>query len=164
MARNMVYPEGYASSLSQRDTQRAIKVIKDAFQVNLANALNLDRVTAPIMVREDSGLNDDLSGIERKVHFTMKEIPGTAQVVQSLAKWKRMALYRYGYRSGEGIYTDMNAIRRDDDVDAEDPLDAGADRLRLLFRAERRVEGTVSAQRQRAGCGSVRLGLRPERH
>lgn len=117
MARNMVYPEGYASSLSQRDTQRAIKIIKDTFQVKLAGALNLDRVTAPIMVTEDSGLNDDLNGVERKVHFTMKEIPGTAQVVQSLAKWKRMALYRYNYAPGEGIYTDMNAIRRDDDCD-----------------------------------------------
>ena len=117
MARNMVYPADYASSLSQRDTQRAIKIIKDTFQVKLAGALNLDRVTAPIMVTEDSGLNDDLNGVERKVHFTMKEVPGTAQVVQSLAKWKRMALYRYHYEAGEGIYTDMNAIRRDDDCD-----------------------------------------------
>ena len=113
----MVYPEGYKSSLTQRDTQRAIKMIKDTFQGKLAAALNLDRVTAPIMVTEASGLNDDLNGVERKVHFTMKEIPGTAQVVQSLAKWKRMALYRYGYAAGEGIYTDMNAIRRDDDCD-----------------------------------------------
>ncbi len=117
MARNMVYPADYTSSLSQRDTQRAIKIIKDTFQVKLAEALNLDRVTAPIMVTEDSGLNDDLNGVERKVHFTMKEVPGTAQVVQSLAKWKRMALYRYHYEAGEGIYTDMNAIRRDDDCD-----------------------------------------------
>ena len=117
MARNMVYPEGYSSALSQRDTQRAIKIIKDTFQVKLAQALNLDRVTAPLMVRRESGLNDDLSGVERKVHFTMKEISGTAEVVQSLAKWKRMALYNYGYEAGEGIYTDMNAIRRDDDCD-----------------------------------------------
>ena len=117
MARNMVYPEGYRSSLSQKDTQRAIKIIKDTFQVKLAEALNLDRVTAPLMVTKASGINDDLNGVERKVHFTMKEIDGTAEVVQSLAKWKRMALHRYGYSEGEGIYTDMNAIRRDDDCD-----------------------------------------------
>ena len=115
--KNMVYPEHYRSALSQRDTQRAIKIIKDTFQQALSEALNLDRVTAPVMVTKDSGINDDLNGVERKVHFTMKEIEGTAEVVQSLAKWKRMALYRYGYAPGEGIYTDMNAIRRDDDCD-----------------------------------------------
>lgn len=117
MARNMVYPAAYSSSLSQKETQRAIKVIKDTFQVKLAEALNLDRVTAPVMVTKESGLNDDLNGVERKVHFTMKEINGTAEVVQSLAKWKRTALARYGYVPGEGIYTDMTAIRRDDDCD-----------------------------------------------
>ena len=115
--KNMVYPEGYRSALSQRDTQRAIKIIKDTFQQALSQALNLDRVTAPLMVTKESGINDDLNGVERKVHFTMKEIDGVAEVVQSLAKWKRMALYRYGYGPGEGIYTDMNAIRRDDDCD-----------------------------------------------
>ena len=117
MAKRLVFPEGYSSSLTQKDTQRAIKIIKDTFQVKLAEALNLDRVTAPLMVTKASGINDDLNGVERKVHFTMKEIEGTAEVVQSLAKWKRMALHRYGYNVGEGIYTDMNAIRRDDDCD-----------------------------------------------
>ena len=115
--RNCVYPEGYSSILTLRDTQRAIKLTKDTFQVKLATALNLDRITAPLMVNKNAGINDDLNGVERKVHFTMKEIEGTAEVVQSLAKWKRMALYRYGYEPGEGIYTDMNAIRRDDDCD-----------------------------------------------
>lgn len=115
--RTPVYPEGYKSILSLRDTQRAIKLTKDTFQVKLAEALNLDRITAPLMVSKAAGINDDLNGVERKVHFTMKEIEGTAEVVQSLAKWKRMALYRYGYGAGEGIYTDMNAIRRDDDCD-----------------------------------------------
>ena len=115
--RNCVYPEGYSSILTLRDTQRAIKLTKDTFQVKLATALNLDRITAPLMVNKNAGINDDLNGVERKVHFTMKEIDGTAEVVQSLAKWKRMALYRYGYEPGEGIYTDMNAIRRDDDCD-----------------------------------------------
>ena len=113
----LVFPEGYQSSLSRRDTQRAIKIIKDTFQKKLGETLNLDRVTAPLMVTKASGINDDLNGVERKVHFTMKEIEGEAEVVQSLAKWKRMALYRYGYEPGEGIYTDMNAIRRDDDCD-----------------------------------------------
>ncbi len=113
----MIYPEGYKSKLSQRETQYAIKTVKDTFQLKLSKALNLDRVTAPIMVTKESGINDDLNGVERKVHFTMKNIGGEAEVVQSLAKWKRMALYRYGYEHGEGIYTDMNAIRRDDDTD-----------------------------------------------
>ncbi|MBO7690834.1 MAG: aspartate--ammonia ligase, partial [Clostridia bacterium] len=113
----MIYPEGYKSKLSQRETQYAVKTVKDTFQFKLSKALNLDRVTAPIMVTKASGINDDLNGVERKVHFTMKNIEGEAEVVQSLAKWKREALYRYGYEPGEGIYTDMNAIRRDDDTD-----------------------------------------------
>lgn len=113
----LMFPKGYDAKMSQRDTQKAIKLIKDTFQVALAEALHLDRVTAPIIVMQGSGLNDDLSGVERKVHFTMKEADGTAEVVQSLAKWKRMALYRYGYEIGEGIYTDMNALRRDDKID-----------------------------------------------
>ena len=113
----MIYPDSYSSTLSQRDTQKAIKLIKDTFQIKLSEALNLDRITAPVMVTKDSGINDDLNGVERKVHFTMKEIPGVAEVVQSLAKWKRMALGKYGYTPGIGIYTDMNAIRRDDDCD-----------------------------------------------
>ncbi len=113
----MIYPKDYKTKLSQRETQYAIKTVKDTFQLKLSKALNLDRVTAPIMVTKESGINDDLNGVERKVHFTMKNIEGEAEVVQSLAKWKRMALYRYGYEHGEGIYTDMNAIRRDDDTD-----------------------------------------------
>ena len=113
----LVFPEGYRSALSLRDTQRAIKLTKDTFQKSLGEALNLDRITAPLMVTQLSGLNDDLNGVERKVHFSMKEIDGTAEVVQSLAKWKRMALHKYGYTPGEGIYTDMNAIRRDDECD-----------------------------------------------
>ena len=110
-------PKDYVSALSVRDTQRAIKFIKDTFQINLANELQLDRVTAPIIVTKESGINDDLNGVERKVSFTMKEIEGEGEVVQSLAKWKRKALHDFGYVAGEGIYTDMYAIRRDDDVD-----------------------------------------------
>ena len=114
---NLIFPAGYRSALNLRQTQQAIKLTKDAFQSRLATALHLDRVTAPVILTAGSGLNDDLSGVERKVSFTMKNQPGEAEVVQSLAKWKRVALSRYGYAPGEGIYTDMNAIRRDDDVD-----------------------------------------------
>ena len=117
MSRSVNIPEGYKSHLSLRETQHAIKQIKDTFQQALSFALTLDRVTAPLIVPKDSGINDDLNGVERKVEFSIKEIETNAEVVQSLAKWKRMALYRYGYKPGEGIYTDMNAIRRDDNVD-----------------------------------------------
>lgn len=110
--------EGYQSKLSERDTQRAIKVIKDEFQVRLARALHLDRVTAPIMVEAGKGINDDLNGVERKVEFTIRAMDeAEAEVVQSLAKWKRMQLARLQYKPMEGIYTDMNAIRRDDSMD-----------------------------------------------
>ncbi|MBR6070513.1 MAG: aspartate--ammonia ligase [Ruminococcus sp.] len=117
MSRSLYIPEGYKSALTLRETQHAIKYIKDVFQQALSFALTLDRVSAPLIVKKGSGINDDLNGVERKVDFTIKEIDGEGEVVQSLAKWKRMALYRYGYKAGEGIYTDMNAIRRDDDTD-----------------------------------------------
>ncbi len=110
-------PEGYSPVLNIFETQRAIKIVKDTFERVLSNALNLQRVTAPVIVRADSGINDDLSGVERKVDFTMKNVGGSAEVVQSLAKWKRMALSRYDFHTGKGLYTDMSAIRRDDDAD-----------------------------------------------
>lgn len=117
MSKGLYLPEGYKSPLTLRETQHAIKYIKDIFQQALSFALTLDRVSAPLIVRKGSGINDDLNGVERKVEFDIKEIDAQAEVVQSLAKWKRMALCRYGYSAGEGIYTDMNAIRRDDDTD-----------------------------------------------
>ena len=117
MSHSLILPEGYRSVLTLRETQHAIKYIKDAFQQALSFALTLDRVTAPLLVPSGSGINDDLSGVERKVEFSIKEMAHSAEIVQSLAKWKRLALYRYKYGAGEGIYTDMNAIRRDDDVD-----------------------------------------------
>lgn len=107
----------YTSALSVRETQRAIKRVKDAFQVRLAAALRLDRVTAPIIVEAGRGINDDLNGTERKVSFTLGATGQAVEIVQSLAKWKRMQLGFFGYAPGEGIYTDMNAIRRDDAVD-----------------------------------------------
>ena len=137
----MIYPDGYKTKLTQRDTQRAIKVVKDTFQNSLAKALNLDRITAPLMVTKASGINDDLNGVERKVHFTMMNIEGEAEVVQSLAKWKRRALYRYGYQPDEGIYTDMNAIRRDDDTDNLHSLFVDQwDWCRVITRKERNTE------------------------
>ncbi len=137
----LIFPDGYQAKLSRRGTQRAIKTVKDTFQKKLAAALNLDRVTAPIMVTKASGINDDLNGVERKVHFTMKNIDGEAEVVQSLAKWKRLALYRYGYKADEGIYTDMNAIRRDDDTDNTHSLFVDQwDWCRVLSKEERNEE------------------------
>ena len=137
----MIYPICYKSKLTQRETQYAIKTVKDTFQLKLSKALNLDRVTAPIMVTKASGINDDLNGVERKEHFTMKNISGEAEVVQSLAKWKRLALYRYGYEHDEGIYTDMNAIRRDDDTDNLHSLFVDQwDWCRVITREERNEE------------------------
>lgn len=109
--------DGYSSVLTLRETQKAIKLVKDTFAGELASALNLERVSAPFIVKKGSGINDDLNGVERKVEFDIKEIEGTAEIVQSLAKWKRTALKAYGYGIGEGLYTNMNAIRRDDDCD-----------------------------------------------
>lgn len=115
--RSLILPENYKDKLSLRETQRAIKIVKDDFQQMLAAELNLDRVTAPVIVTKASGINDDLNGVERKVEFEMKETGETAEIVQSLAKWKRLALHRYGYQADEGLYADMNAVRRDDDLD-----------------------------------------------
>ena len=113
----LIIPVGYKSKLTARETQKAIKPIKDTFQVKLASVLNLDRITAPIIVENKSGINDDLNGVERKVKFDLKSTGSDVEFVQSLAKWKRIALHKYGYSAGEGIYTDMNALRRDDDMD-----------------------------------------------
>ena len=110
-------PEGYVSKLDLYETQDAIELIKKTFQENLCKALNLHRVSAPLFVDEGSGLNDDLNGVERPVSFDLLETGKNAQVVHSLAKWKRQALKLYGFKSGTGLYTDMNAIRRDETLD-----------------------------------------------
>lgn len=108
-------PEGYRSLLGIYDTQRAIGLLHRLFEDNLSGALNIYRVSAPLFVEEHSGLNDNLNGVERPVAFDIAVTGSEAQVVQSLAKWKRMALHRYGFYPGKGLYTDMNAIRRDED-------------------------------------------------
>lgn len=110
-------PAQYASRLNLYDTQKAIGLLKRLFEDTLCGTLNLRRVSAPLFVEASSGLNDDLSGVERAVTFDVPSAGRDAQVVHSLAKWKRMALYRYQFSVGEGLYTDMNAIRRDEDLD-----------------------------------------------
>ena len=110
-------PQDYHTPLSVYEMQRAIEFIKSNFQVNLSNALNLRRVSAPLFVDENSGLNDNLNGVERPVSFDIPDVGANAQVVQSLAKWKRLALKRYDFKVGKGLFTDMNAIRRDEEVD-----------------------------------------------
>lgn len=111
-------PEGYEPVIDYMESQRAIKKIKDFFQQELAYGLSLRRVSAPLFVRPESGLNDNLNGVERTVGFTIKDMDeAPVEVVQSLAKWKRMALGKYHIPVGHGIYTDMNAIRRDEELD-----------------------------------------------
>lgn len=110
-------PEGYVSKLNSYDTQRAISFIKQTFQFGFSDTLGLKRVSAPLFVTESSGLNDNLNGVERPVSFDIPAVGEDAQVVHSLAKWKRLALKRYNFAIHEGLYTDMNAIRRDEELD-----------------------------------------------
>ena len=113
----VIIPAGYRAPLSVYELQRAIEFIKSNFQVNLGNALNLRRVSAPLFVEASSGLNDNLNGYERPVGFDIPDIGKQAQVVHSLAKWKRLALKRYEFNVGKGLFTDMDAIRRDEVLD-----------------------------------------------
>lgn len=115
---HLIIPEGYTSPLTIRETEVAIKEVKDHFERALAKNLHLTRVSAPLFVKPESGLNDNLNGVERPVAFGIKEQDDSVvEIVHSLAKWKRYALKRYGFHSGEGLYTDMTAIRRDEDTD-----------------------------------------------
>ena len=114
---SLYIPEGYKSSLDVYRTQKAIAFIKETFQTRLASALNLKRVSAPLFVTEASGLNDNLNGYERPVTFDIPAVGECGQVVHSLAKWKRLALKEYHFYVGNGLYTDMNAIRRDEELD-----------------------------------------------
>lgn len=115
---NLILPKNYNPRMSVRETEKAIKFVKDAFQRNFVRNFGFERVSAPLFVVSKSGVNDDLNGVERAVRFDILEQDGReAEIVHSLAKWKRMALKKYGFREGEGLYTDMNAIRRDDKCD-----------------------------------------------
>ncbi|MBR2529541.1 MAG: aspartate--ammonia ligase, partial [Lachnospiraceae bacterium] len=115
---SIIIPDGYKSPMSVKETEIAIKEVKDYFERVLAKELNLTRVSAPLFVFPSSGLNDNLNGVERPVKFGIKEMNDKeVEIVHSLAKWKRKALGDYGFKKGEGLYTDMTAIRRDEDTD-----------------------------------------------
>lgn len=113
----LILPKNYENKLDFTSTEIAIKYVKDTFEKKLAHHLNLMRVSAPLYVLSESGLNDDLNGVERAITFDMKELRKDVSIVHSLAKWKRLALSRYQFEVGKGIYTDMNAIRRDEELD-----------------------------------------------
>ena len=114
----LIIPENYDPILDLRQTQEAIKYIRDTFQKEIGRALQLSRISAPLFVQKSSGLNDNLNGVESPVSFQISEMPGEQiEVVHSLAKWKRMALKKYGFKMHEGLYTNMNAIRKDEEVD-----------------------------------------------
>ncbi len=146
----LTYPKNYAPLLDEKETQFAIKFIKDTFQNNLSNALNLHRVSAPLFVDSKSGLNDNLNGVEKPVSFSIKdESDVTGEVVQSLAKWKRYALGKYLFNVHEGLYADMNAIRRDEDQDAIHSIYVDQwDWEKIILKSERNIsylENSVKA-------------------
>ena len=115
---DLIIPKDYDPKLSIRETQEAIRYIRETFQDEFGKEMGLNRVSAPMYVEKSSGINDNLNGYEKPVSFTMKDMPGeTIEVVHSLAKWKRMALKKYGFSLHEGLYTNMNAIRKDEDLD-----------------------------------------------
>jgi len=142
MTTTITIPAGYEPLLSPKETEKAIRLIKEFFQTNLAFELNLIRVTAPLFVEGGTGINDDLNGIEQPVSFPVRSMNGVrAEIVQSLAKWKRMALADLGFAPGEGLYTDMNAIRPDETLDATHSLYVDQwDWERVMAPDERRLE------------------------
>ncbi len=162
---NLIIPQDYRSALNLHDTQIGIKTVKDFFQVQLAERLHLLRVSAPLFVEPASGLNDNLNGVERPVTFGIKEQDDApAEIVHSLAKWKRMALGKYGFSHGEGLYTDMSAIRRDEATDnihsiyvdqwdwekvisrEERCLDYLKETVKLVYKALRKTEKYMAIQ------------------
>ncbi|NDO71540.1 aspartate--ammonia ligase [Schaedlerella arabinosiphila] len=139
---HLIIPDGYRSPLTIRETEVAIKEVKDHFERALAKSLHLTRVSAPLFVRPESGLNDNLNGVERPVSFGIREQDeAEAEIVHSLAKWKRHALKHYGFHSGEGLYTDMSAIQRDEDTDNIHSLYVDQwDWEKVISREERNME------------------------
>ncbi|MCW4043453.1 MAG: aspartate--ammonia ligase, partial [Candidatus Bathyarchaeota archaeon] len=134
-------PKGYRSHLNLKETEEAIKYIKDSFQTKLCRELNLKRVSAPIVVLSRTGINDNLTGIENPISFNVTDIEERAEIVQSLAKWKRMALADYSFKCGEGLYTDMNAIRPDESLDNLHSIYVDQwDWERIITREERNLE------------------------
>lgn len=151
----LIIPRGYKSALTPEETERGIKLVKDFFQQSLSKALGLRRVTAPLFVLQGRGINDDLSGVERAVSFPVKDLDDArAEVVHSLAKWKRLSLAEYRIRPGHGIYTDMNAIRADENLgnlhslyvdqwDWERTMTASQRNVRFLKQIVRRIYGCL---------------------
>ncbi len=140
----IVIPEGYKPSLNIKETEKAIKRVKDFFQRELITQLNLSRVSAPLFVGANSGLNDNLNGVERPVRFDILEQNGEeVEIVHSLAKWKRLALHNYGFEVGEGLYTDMNAIRRDEETDNIHSIYVDQWDWEKVIRKEDRTEETL---------------------
>lgn len=140
-----VIPQGYAPCLNLYDTQKAIGLLKRLFEDTLGGALHLRRVSAPLFVEASTGLNDDLNGVERPVSFDIPDAGRDAQVVHSLAKWKRMALGRYGFKVGEGLYTNMNAIRRDEELDNLHSCYVDQWDWEKVIRRDERTEETLKA-------------------
>ena len=150
---NTIIPEGYRPTMTLYETQDAISFIKRSFQDGLSRALRLKRVTAPLFVEPQSGLHDDLHGFERAVTFDIPCAETDAQVVHSLAKWKRMALYRYDFYAGKGLYTDMNAIRRDETLDNLHSVYVDQwDWEKVLTRDTRNIDTLRSTVRSIVGC------------
>lgn len=146
----LMIPENYHSDLNLHDTQVAIKTVKDFFQKSLTERLNLLRVSAPLFVTPESGLNDNLNGVERPVTFGIKGMnEAPAEIVHSLAKWKRYALKKYGFSYGEGLYTDMNAIRRDEETDNIHSIYVDQwDWEKIILKEERNMETLKATVRQ----------------
>ena len=149
----MFIPEGYSSELNLYETQSAIDLIKKTFQDTLTSILRLKRVSAPLFVDPETGMNDNLSGKERAVRFDIPYTKKDAEVVQSLAKWKRYALYRYGFYSGRGLFTDMNAIRRDETLDNIHSIYVDQwDWERVITAEDRTIEYLENTVRQIVKC------------
>jgi aspartate--ammonia ligase len=142
MTNSLILPHNYKPIIGVKETERAIKALKDFFELNLATELNLSRVTAPLFVQSGTGINDDLNGVELPVSFAVKDMPGVrAEIVHSLAKWKRLQLAEIGFSAGYGLYTDMNAIRSDEVLDNTHSLYVDQwDWERVIARDERSLE------------------------
>lgn len=147
---SLIIPKDYDPKLTVRQTQNAIKYIRDTFQKEMEREMHLERISAPLFVMKSSGLNDNLNGVERPVAFDFLEIPDeTAEVVHSLAKWKRMALHKYNFQCGEGLYTNMNAIRRDEELDNLHSFYVDQwDWEKVISREERTLETLMDTVRQ----------------
>ena len=142
----LILPKDYHPTLTVRDTEAVIVYIRETFQDLLSNNLNLQRMSAPMFVGKDTGLNDNLNGVERPVGFDMKAMPGEPmEIVHSLAKWKRMALKKYSFGMHEGLYTNMNAIRRDEDLDNFHSIYVDQWDWEKIISKEERTEETLKA-------------------